>query len=439
MTLTLAIILFLSAVLLNGLFAGYETGFISADPIRIRYLAEKEKRPRAIYLLPHLENRDRMLTTVLVGTNISLIIGTWIATTTAADLITGTWIANYATSELLAAILVTPVFLVFAEIIPKSVFRRHPNRLSMGFLPAIRFFNFILAPFSLPAVWAFKVFRRIIGAEDEELTRFMSTEEDFRSLIDESAARGSIEREEQEMIHSVMDLQKTLAKEIMVPRIDMAALPTTASRVELVDLFETSGRTRIPIYEDTIDTVTGLVNVYDVLLDPDPLDQDISRFAKDVIHVPDTKPVDDLLQELKESKQHMAIVTDEYGGTDGLITLEDILEEIFGEIHDEHDPRQAMIHRVGPRGFVIDARVSLEEAAEAIGVEIADEEVETIAGWVMRGAGRIPAQGEKLSHEGFRITILDGQGNQITKIRLDIPPAGETGTSTEPDGGSRGL
>lgn len=439
MSISLAIFIFLAAVLLNGLFAGYETGFISADPIRIRFLAEKEKHPRAIYLLPQLSNRDRMLTTVLVGTNIALIMGTWTATTTAAELMAGTWIANYATAELLAAIVVTPVFLVFSEIIPKSVFRRHPNRLSMAFLPPIRFFNFILAPFSLPAVWAFKIFRRIIGAEDEHIARFMSTEEDFRSLVDESAARGSIEPEEQEMIHSVMDLQTTLAKEIMVPRIDMAALPTTATRGELVTLFENSGRTRIPLYDDTIDTVVGLVNVYDVLLDTDPKNENITRFAKDVIHVPDTKPVDDLLQELKESKQHMAIVTDEYGGTDGLITLEDILEEIFGEIHDEHDPPQAMIQRVGPRGFVIDARVSLEEVSEAIGTDIADEEVETIGGWVMRGAGRIPAQGEKLTHQGFRITILDGRSNQITKIRLDIPQKGDTTASGEPSADPEGL
>lgn len=397
------------SILLNGLFAGYETGFVSADRIRMRFLSEEEKDAGAAVLLRHMANPDRMLTTVLVGTNLSLIIGTMALT-------------SYVGKDWLAVLIVAPLFLLFAEIIPKSVFRRHPNRLSLALLPLIRFFDFILIPLVIPSMVCLKGLLWLVGSPKRTINPLMSTEEDFRNLVDESAARGSIEPEEQEMILSVMDLPTIQAKEIMVPRIDIQALPDTATRAELVELFQVTGRTRIPIYHETVDSILGVANVYDVLTDRELERDDITRFAKPVTHVPDTMPVDDLLQELKHSRQHLAIVTDEYGGTDGLITLEDALEEIFGEIHDEHDRQRDLLQQVGPAAFVVDARMPLEDLSEEIGIEMTDVDVETIGGWVMHAAGRIPAQGEKFKHGGFRVTILEGQRNHVAKIRLDVLP-----------------
>ena len=399
----------LFAVLLNGFFAGCETGFVSADRIRIRYLAEEENDPRAAKIMRHLENPDRMLTTVLVGTNIALIVGTMAITKQAGN----PWVAT---------LIATPLFLVFAEVVPKSVFRRHPEWLSLKLYPLIRFFDLLLRPMVLPAMWGLYLMRVVTRSTGEVLNPIMATEEDLRNLVDESAARGSIEPEEREMIHSVMDLQSISAKEIMVPRIDIDALPDTATRSELIALFEATGRTRIPIYHETIDSVIGVANVYDVLLDIDGPEDNIVRFANDVTHVPDTAPVDDLLQQMKRSGHHVAIVADEYGGTDGLLTLEDVLEEIFGEIEDEHDVKRDMILRVGPHAYVVDARMTLDDFSEEINVAIVDEEVETVGGWVMHGAGRIPAQGERLEHDGFRITILEGGVSRLSKIRLDILP-----------------
>ncbi len=406
----IAIAIFIVAVLLNGLFAGYETGFVSADRIRVRFLSEEEDNARATTLLEHLSQPERMLTTVLVGTNMALIAGTLAIT-------------EQLQSEWLATAIATPMFLIFAEIIPKSVFRRHPNRLSLMFYPVIRFFDVILAPLIWPTMMCSRGLLRLSGATQRSINPVMSTEEDFRNLVDESAARGSIEREEQEMIHSVMDLANIRTKEIMVPRIDMETVPDTMTREELVAIFDETHRTRLPVFHETVDEIFGVINVYDVLLDATPENPDIVRFAKPVLHVHDTRPTDDLLKELKESGQHMAIVTDEYGGTDGLITLEDILEEIFGEIHDEHDDERDMIQQVGPHAFVVDARMSLEDLSDAIGIPVEDDEVETIGGYVMHAAGRIPGQGEKVKHGGFRITVLEGMSNQIIKIRLEVLPA----------------
>jgi len=405
--LLISLAFFLLGVLLNGLFSGYEIGFISADRIRMKYLAEEDKDPRAIRLLAEIQKPEKMLVTVLIGTNVALIFGTYALT-------------SMVTTEWLASLIAAPIFLIFGEIVPKSIFRRHPNVLSLTLLPLIRIFEFAFAPLVWPTLYALRALRRVMGHKAEGLGTVLSTEDDLRHLIDESAARGSIERDEQVMIHSVMDLPNKQAKEIMVPRIHILAVPADATRTELVHLFQTTGCTRIPIFRGSIDEIIGVATAYDVLLDPDPGNPDIVRFAKPVLHVPDTKPVDEIMRELKESPLHVAIVTDEYGGTDGLITLEDVLEEIFGEIRDEYDREESLIQRLGPRSFVVDASIALTDLSAAIGAPVEDEGVETFGGWVMRRAGRIPLQGEMIKNGAFRVTVLEGRQNQLMKMRLDI-------------------
>ncbi len=402
---------FLAMVVIQGLFAGYELGFVSSNPIRVRHLAVEENDSRAQQLYRHLEQPDKMLTLLLIGNNVALVVGT-VALTRAF----GRW--GYA--EAAATVIATPMFLLFSEVLPKSVFRVHPTQLALAVLPAVRFFYVLLAPLSLPVAAFTRTLLRVVGHEKEHFSPFMNSVEDVRVLVDESADHGAIEREEQRMIHSIIDLHETQAKEIMTPRIDIDALEEQATRAELIEVFERSGKTRIPIYRETVDEIIGVINCYDVMLDPNTDNPDIGRFVRPILHVPDTIPVDDLLTVMKKEQQHMAIVTDEYGGTDGLITMEDILEEIFGEIQDEHDHEEHSIYQVGPRAYLIDARTPLEEVARATGAPLEDEYVDTIGGWLMHTAGRIPAQGEVVRHGPFRITVLDGGSHYISRLRLEI-------------------
>jgi CBS domain containing-hemolysin-like protein len=405
-----AIALFLLGVVLNGLFAGYETGFVSADRIRIAHRAEEDRDPRAVYLLRHMLAPERMITTVLIGTNGALIIGSMALSSRMPD------------KEWLATLIAAPVFLVFAEIIPKTIFRRHPNRLALVFLPVIRFFDLLLTPLILPAMWATRGLRWVARVKESPMLSILTTQEDFRSLVDESAARGTIKREEQEMIHSVMDLAAIQAKEIMVPRIDIQAIPLASTRNELVEAFDSTGRTRIPVFKESIDNIVGIVIAHDVLIDPNPEDQTIDRFIKEVRHVPDTNPVGELLQQMKSTRQHMAVVINEYGGTDGIITMEDILEEIFGDIQDEHDLEPRQILQVAPNAYVVDARAALEDFAEVLNIDLGEPEAETVGGWVMHIAQRIPRQGERVQHGSLKITILEGARNQLLKVRVDVSP-----------------
>lgn len=404
----IAIIVFLVAVILNGFFAGYETGFVSVNPIRIRYMATEEHHEKARRLLHYIERPNRMLTTLLIGTNLALIAGTIALARQVGDL----W----------ATVVATPTYLVLSEFMPKSIFRTHPNRLTLAFLPAMRFFDALFAPLAVPMSWVVSKLLRKEDQPDPRLSPFMSSVEDVRVLIDEIAEHGTIKREEQRMIHSVINLQRRIAKEIMVPRIDIEALPVTATRQELLNLFVDTGRTRIPVYEESVDRIIGVANAHDVLLDEEPENQDIRRFIRPVMHVPDTMGLGDLFASLKQAQQHLAIVTDEYGGTDGLVTLEDIVEEIFGEIQDEHDREESPIHKVGEDAYVVEARMSLEEAGDFIGIPIEDDEVETVGGWLMHVAGRIPGPGEVIVHNGFRLTVLDAGVNFVSKIRLEVLP-----------------
>jgi CBS domain containing-hemolysin-like protein len=420
MSILTPLLIFVAAAMLQGLFAGYETGFVSSNPIRVRHMAETERSARARRLLAYIEQPDQMLTTLLIGTNLMVVTCTIVVSREVEYLAPAQW--RGAVETIISAAIVAPVMLVFSEIIPKSVFRTHPTRLSLALLPVIRFFYGLLWPVAAPVSWMTRGLLRLFGGENQPISPLMASLEDVRDLVDEGVDHGTIEPEEQEMIHSVIDLQETTAKGIMVPRIAFQALPDTATRDELVGLFAETRYTRIPIYHETVDSIVGVVSAYAILRDAEPARPDIKRLMKPVMHVPDTMKVGDLFQEMKQAKQHLVIVTDEYGGTDGLITIEDILEEIFGEIQDEYDQEETPIHKVGPNAYVVDARMPLPEVAEALGAPVVDEEVETIGGWLMHVAGHIPAQGEVVERERFRMTVLAGGANYVSRIRIEVLP-----------------
>jgi CBS domain containing-hemolysin-like protein len=437
MSVLLPLLAFLIALALQGLFNGYETGFLSSNSIRVRYLAGEEHSSRAARLLHYLERPDQMLSALLIGQNLMVVTCTVVVSFEMKHLDrflppnTAVIVDNIISTAILA-----PVMLVFAEIMPKSVFRVHPN-LTITLFPVIRVFYAILAPVAVPTAWATRGLLKLFGGTSQFIPYLMSSREDVRDLVDESVDHGAIKPDEQEMIHSVIDLQATTAKEIMVPRIAIQALPDTAARSELVAMFVETGRTRIPIYHESIDHIVSVVSAYAILNDTEPEREDIGRFMRDIMHVPDTMRVDDLFQEMKKRRQHIAIVTDEYGGTDGLVTIEDILEEIFGEIQDEYDNEESPIHKLGPNAYVVDARTPLEDVAEVLGIPIADEEVETVGGWLIHVAGHIPSQGHVIEHDRFRMTVLAGGPNFVSRIRLEVlaePPSSREPKSPAGDG-----
>lgn len=401
-----ALFIFLVSILFCAFFAGYETGFVSANLFRIRHLAEKEQNTRAIRLAQRYENPNRLITMLLVGTNLSMVIGTTALT--------------HSVGAAVASFIATPAFLIFAEIMPKSVFRHFPTRLALALFPVVRFFEGFFSPIIIPIAWLSQGFLRLVKQNARGLRMLLASLDDVRVLVDESHDQGTLDPYEHELIHSVFDLQTHAAKEVMVPRIRILAVPETATRSELTRLFIEGGQTRLPVYRGSIDQVIGVVNAFDLIKDVDPENQDIEHFIRPVLHVPDTMKLDDVLNTMRRARQSMAIVTDEYGGTDGLITVEDILEEIFGEIHDEYDVLTTQIRKVGPRAFIIDARTPLDEFTKAVPLQVEPLDVETVGGWVNHVAGHIPTMGEVIHTPNFRILVLEGAPTHVTTIRLEL-------------------
>ncbi len=399
-------LVFLGGVLSASFFSGYETGFISLNPIRIKNLYEKNRSYRARILLYYLDRPDQLLVVLLLGTNFSIVIASIALTELLGN-------------PLLSLLVATGVILYFGEILPKTIFRVHPNELCYFFAPVIVLIDFILKPISLPIVW---FYTRVLGSNHWfiSLKSLMRSPDDMKRLVEQGTEHGGIHEEERNLIHSVFDLQQKVAKEIMVPRIDICAVPSTATRDEVIRIFLENRYTRIPVYEENIDHVIGIIKAFDLIKDKDRDNQDINRFIRPVLFISDSSPLDEILKQMRREHQAMAIVVDEYGGTAGLITNEDILEEIFGEIRDEHDQEELTIRKMGPNDYIVQARTSLEEFCEVTGINLMDEEVETIGGWLLKKVQRIPQKGEVLIAEPFRVTILDGKPNCVTLIRIEL-------------------
>jgi len=397
--------IFMGGVLSSAFFAGYETGFISLNPIRIKNLAEKLQSRRARILLNYLSNPDQLLIVLLLGTNFSIVIAS-IALTELVG------------SPILSLMIATAIILYFGEILPKTIFRVHSNVLCHFFVPLIVVFDFLFKPLSIPITWFYS---KTLGSNHWfiSLKSLMRSPEDMKRLVEQGTEHGGIHEEERDLIHSVFDLQQKVAKEIMVPRIDICAVSKDATRDEVIQVFRENRYTRIPVYEENIDHIIGIIKAFDLIKDRERENQDIQRFIRPVLFITDATPLDEILKQMRQQHQAMAIVVDEYGGTAGLITNEDILEEIFGEIRDEHDQEALPVRKMGPNDYIVRARTSLEEFREMTGIDLFDEEVETIGGWLIKKVQRIPQKGEVLIAGPFRITILDGKPTHITLMRME--------------------
>ena len=392
-------------VLVQGLFAGYETGVVSANPIRLSHLVEAGSRSAKVYCRL-VRKRDRVLTLTLVGTNIAVVC----ATILVAGRMGRFW----------ALLLLTPVSLVFGEIIAKTVFRRHATRFVLALVYPMRVLYIALLPVVAAAsAFSNSLLRFFTGKSWRDAAPL--TREELRYVFLEGEESAAIEPTEREMIHGVIDLSTTMAKEVMVPRTRMVAVKSHATQGELIKRFEESGYSRVPVYRERVDNVIGIVNVFDIIREGfDTPDESIERLIRPAYYVPDTKRVGELLQELRANRVHMAIVIDEYGGTDGIVTLEDAIEEIFGEIHDEYDEEPPAVERIGENSLLLDAELDIEEASEALGIELPEEGAETVGGFVLNRVGKIPAPGETLVYGNVTFTVVEADEHSISKVRVDI-------------------
>ena len=409
-----SVVLVLSLILV-AFFAGSETAVVSASKARIDVLAE-EGNKRAVIIKRLLDTPDQMLGVVLVGTNLM--------STTAGQ--AGVVLATFAfpgqekLQSALNTVVMTLIILIFCEILPKTIFRARADALALRSAPALRIAQILLYPVVVLVTKITNSLVNIAGEEDAQ-ERSRSMREELKLLATMGGEEGAIEQEQLRMIHSVLGLDTRTIEHVMVPLIHIVAVPKHTRTEVFYRTVAHTGFSRIPVYEDRIDNLIGWVNTLDVLY-ADAEVSDISHFIRrDVGYEPESKPVYALLREFQHSRNSMAFVVDEYGGIVGLVTLEDLVEEILGEIRDEKDEDEApRIHRIGDRTIECDGQTEILELNHRYRTDIPTGDYETIAGYVLSLMDRIPKQGESVETDRLNIVILDADARRVRRVRIHV-------------------
>ena len=430
--LELLLILLLTAV--GGYFAAAEIALISARRAALQQRAE-EGSSGAKTALKLLEDPTRLLSTIQICiTAVGFLAASAGAVTLARPV--GEWLASFGVSWLtsiapgvavvLVTLAITYLSLVFGELVPKRIGLQRAEKVAMSVAKPVLWLERAFAPL----VWLLTVSTngaaRLVGMKSKGGRPGVS-EEEIKLLVTE---QGTLLDEEKRMIHEIFELGDTVAREIMVPRVDMVLAPDTTTVVQAAEMMRGTGFSRVPIFHGDRDRIVGIALLKDLVtpLSEDGRDQLITEHMREAVFVPETKQILPLLSEMRAMHNQMAIVVDEYGGTAGLATMEDIVEEIVGEIADEFDRDHRYIQQVGPREWVFDGRLSIEEAIErGVPAEESDE-YETIAGWLLSQLGHIPVPGERYERRGYEFRVQTMRRRRIARIRVTAPEkAEETG------------
>jgi putative hemolysin len=331
--------------------------------------------------------------------------------------------------SIFAAVIIITVITVFitlllGELLPKEIARSYPEPIALWSIHPFNLLSHLAAPLARATT---KIGRLVTGRwnEIEEEGLSTITEEDLRTYVDAGEEEGVLKEEEKEMIYSIFDLDDTLAREIMVPRIDIVAVEANASVLEAMDIITQAGHSRVPVFIDTVDNIIGILYVKDLMVHWLKEGQSLSvhGLEREVYYVPETKPVNDLLRELQAKKVHIAIVVDEYGGTAGLVTIEDVLEEIVGEIQDEHDADEFYMQYISDDEYIFAARMDLDDINDLMSIDLPTDESDTLGGLIYNVLGRIPKAGDSLSGESFglpdlHLTVLVVEGRRIKTVKV---------------------
>lgn len=398
-------------LLLSAFFSGSETALISLNKIRVRRLMEKNVK-NAFVIHRLLKHPNKMLATILVGNNLVNIAAASIATSLAINVFGSKGIG-------IAIGIMTFLVLVFGEITPKGFAMRNAERISLKIARPIEILVRILYPVVKVLTILTNPIIKAVGGEVKKLGPLV-TEGEIKMLIDVGEEEGVIEKGEKEMIEGIFEFGETTVKEVLVPRIDMDCIDAEASFEEVLNLVVETGHSRIPIYEKSIDNIIGILHTKDLLkfLKEGRTDISIKETLKPAYFVPETKKLDDLLRELQRQKIHMAIVVDEYGGIAGLVTLEDLLEEIVGEIADEYDIEEAPLQRIDDRTAIVDAKMNIGEVNESLGIALPEGDFESVGGLIFKMLDKIPTEGEKIVIGNVTIIVGKMEGQRMAKVKI---------------------
>ena len=408
---SIQIVLLIILLIGSGFFSASETALMSLSKIKMRHMEEDGvKGAKLVSTL--IEDSNRLLTSILIGNNIVNIAATSITTSLFTAMLGAQGVA-------IATGLMTVLVLIFGEITPKTISANNPEKASLVVAKPIKFFVTILPPI----VWIFNIITKVIfklfGVDDKGVKPFI-TEEELKTMVNVSHEEGLLEMEEREIINNVFEFGDMQAKEAMVQRLDIVAIDMEDSYEEIIDLFKTEKLSRMPVYEETIDDIIGILNIKDIIFlsDEEIENFDIKKYMREAFFTYEFKKITQLLEEMKKDKSQMAIVVDEYGGTAGLITIEDLVEVIVGDIEDEYDEEEDEIQVISPNEFLVDGSTKISDVNEILNIELESEEFDSIGGYIIGYIRHIPEENEIIEMDNIKFNIESVDKNRIKKIRI---------------------
>ena len=394
-------------------FAASEGAIVSVSRIKVRALAEKHVK-NADRVVALVTDKNRTLTTILIGNTILLLAADSVATYLFL-------IAGIPNAAVWSTILMTVVILLFGEIMPKTVAVADNDHWALRLAAPLQAVTWVLAPLTWAFLTTSNLLVRMTGGKPH--VGPYVTEDDIKTLVNVGVEQNVLEEEERELIHSIIEFGDTIVREVMTPRPDMVSVAVTSSPRRALDLVIAEGYSKLPIYEETIDNVIGVVHDRELLIalsNASIAQVSLRSLMRPVTHVPENKRISELLRDMQRSKFSLAIVLDEYGGTAGLVTMEDLLEEIVGEIRDEHDEgEEEAIRRIAADESIVEAGTNIEDVNAELGIELPHEEFETIGGYTVGLFGRLPREGEEIeAGVGVKLRVDRTRGRRILAVRV---------------------
>lgn len=403
------IIALIVLIVLSAYFSATETAFSSLNRIRLKNLTDNgNKRAKLAYKL--VDNYDELISSVLVGNNIVNI--------SASSLATVLFIKAFGDNgPTVSTIAMTIIVLIFGEVTPKSIAKESPEAFAMFSAPIINVLIYVFKPINVCLVGIKKLVKKFVKVSNDRTI----SESELLTIVEEAEHDGGINENESELIHNVIEFDDLEAIDIMTPRVDVEAVDKTSTVQEVADLFTETGFSRLPVYEETIDSIVGIINEKDfhnlVLRDGNA----VKQIIKPVEFIPPSMKISALLKLLQQNKSHLAVIVDEFGGTEGIVTLEDIIEELVGEIWDEHDEVTEFLHKQPDGSYNIDCTTDLDDMYDLF--EIKGEcEASTVSGWVLEQIDRIPKQGDHFIAEGLEVTVTAVDNRRVMEINVKPAP-----------------
>lgn len=395
----------------SAFFSGSETALMAMDKLRVKYLVQKNRRG-AEKLDVLLSRPDQLLGAILVGNNLVNIAASVFATTF--------FVGLYGEQgELLTILLLTPLLLILAEVCPKTYAAQHPERVSFLVLRPILFVMAVLTP----VVWLVTgVSRLLIHFFKGEEERPIISEDEIRSIIKVGEETGVVAKEQRRMLHGIFELSQIRVRDVMIPRTEVAGIDLNTPFEDVLRLAQQARHSRFPVFEENLDNVVGVIHSKDILNYVDrPQEFSMREIARPPYFVPESKPIETLLQSFLKRRVHLAMVVDEYGGVEGIVTLEDIVEEIVGEIQDEYDVEEVLIRELAPGRYLVDGSASLRSINRRFGLHLSEEHANTLAGFLLRTMGSIPEVGDSCQSDGTRFIVRKVEDRRVEEIEMLLP------------------